>query len=139
MPYLRAQAADTLNFLVCELWDERGAFIAILSAVDVDDVEGGYYLIADGQLAKLSVAERVHWWRPLGGLHGSSGGYLPRQVSTFGAVARELRRSVGQVRADLTRLERALLVLREPQRLPRDTKLLAGWNGLALSALVRCR
>ena len=44
-PDLSAIAADTLNSMVRELWDERGVFIASLSAVDVDDVEGGYYLI----------------------------------------------------------------------------------------------
>ncbi|MEM7404433.1 MAG: DUF255 domain-containing protein [Pseudomonadota bacterium] len=136
-PAYRRLADDTLAFMMRELWDPRGAFIASLSAVDVDDVEGGFYMLAPEALAALPQDLR----QLVSNLWGLNDGAdrFPLQRQPLDAVAAALGRPVLHLRADLERARLALVQRRDTTRLPRDDKLLSGWNGLALSALVRSR
>jgi uncharacterized protein len=135
-PRFSEVAADTIDFMVRELWDRRGAFIASLSAVDVDNVEGGYYLITPASLAQLPTSDRellgAAW-----GLRGepqTAAGFLPRQIEDVKVLVSQLGRAA--LSTELKRLRTHLRELRRAERLPRDDKWLAAWNGLALSALL---
>ena len=53
----RRIAFDTLDFMQAELWNDKlgrdhGAYMASLSSVDADDVEGGYYLWTEADLER---------------------------------------------------------------------------------------
>ena len=140
-PAFETVATDTVEFMLRELALPGGGFGSSLSAVDADGVEGGYYLFdADDIDAALDGGERV----VVGAAWGLDGNYpiehgdLPVQSAESGEeVARAAGVSVEEVAARLDSARRKLLALRSRRELPRDEKRLAGWNGLALSALVR--
>ena len=140
-PAFERVAMDTVRFMVRELGSPLGGFFSSLSAVDADGVEGGYYLFDAEELDRvLDDGERrvagIAW-----GLDGASPiehGYLPVQSAESGAeVARAAGVSVEEATARLDSARSRLLEVRERRALPRDDKRLAGWNGLALSTLVR--
>ena len=140
-PAFERVAMDTVRFMVRELGSPLGGFHSSLSAVDAAGVEGGYYLFAAEELDRLlddreRNAAGIAW-----GLDGASligHGYLPVQAAESGAeVARAAGVSVEEAAARLDSARRKLLEARSRRELPRDEKRLAGWNGLALSALVR--
>ena len=140
-PAFEAAATDTVEFMLRELALPAGGFGSSLSAVDAHGVEGGYYLFdADDIDAALDGEERVvagaAW-----GLDGTwpiEHGDLPVQsAESADEVARTAGVSVEEVAARLDSARRKLFALRSRRELPRDEKRLAGWNGLALSALVR--
>lgn len=119
-------AAETLEFMQTEMRAEHGAFVASLSALDGNGVEGGYYLWSEDDLATvLDVREREMYRRAYGMTDAPpfDAGYLPIPVS----VPAETLAALEQARAKLK-------VARAKRALPRDTKRLAGWNGLALTA-----
>ena len=132
---------DTVAFMVRELASLDGGLFSSLSAVDAEGAEGGYYLFdADDLERVLDEAERrvvASAW----GFEGPSRiehGYLPVQAAESSAeVARAAGMSVEDAAARLVSTRRKLLEVRAGRELPRDEKRLAGWNGLALSALVR--
>ena len=140
-PAFERVAMDTVRFMVRELGSPLGGFHSSLSAVDAAGVEGGYYLFAAEELDRLlddreRNAAGIAW-----GLDGASPighGYLPVQAAESGAeVARAAGVSVEEAAARLDSARHKLLEARSRRELPRDEKRLAGWNGLALSALVR--
>ena len=132
---------DTVAFMVRELAADGGGFFSSLSAVDAEDVEGGYYLFdADDLEAALDEEERrvvaAAW-----GFEGASPnehGYLPVQAAESSEdVALAVGLSVEDTAARLVSAREKLRAVRAGRGLPRDEKRLAAWNGLALSALVR--
>lgn len=127
-PAYAAIARETLDFMRSEMRDPSGAFIASLSALDAQGVEGGYYLWdADALAAVLDPRER-ELYRGAYGMHDAppfDAGYLPIPAQAGpeagnGAVLEPARAKLKAARAK--------------RELPRDTKRLAGWNGLALAA-----
>lgn len=119
-PDFTATGLRTLDFMAAEFRAPGGGMIAALSAVDAAGVEGGYYLWTREQLgALLSADEYAAVERPwrLADAAPFEAGYLP------------------VTRAD-TGIATELLNARAGRQLPRDTKVLAAWNGLALSAYV---
>ena len=132
---------DTVAFMVRELAAVDGGFFSSLSAVDAEDVEGGYYLFDADDLERGLDAEERRVVAAAWGFEGPSRiehGYLPVQAAESSAeVARAAGMSVEDVAARLVSARKKLMVLRAERGLPRDEKRLAGWNGLALSALVR--
>ena len=140
-PAFERVAMDTVEFMVRELASARGGLYSSLSAVDADGVEGGYYLFDAQDLERvLSDEERrvagVAW-----GFDGDSPiehGYLPVQAAESSeGVARTVGLPLEETAARLGSARKKLLAARARRELPRDEKRLAGWNGLALSALVR--
>ena len=132
---------DTVAFMVRELAAADGGFYSSLSAVDADDVEGGFYLFdADDLERVLDEGERrvvaAAW-----GFEGASPiehGYLPVQAAESSEeVARAAGLSVEAAAARLVSVRKKLLGVRAGRELPRDEKRLAAWSGLALSTLVR--
>ena len=140
-PAFEKVAIDTVEFMLRELALPAGGLCSSLSAVDADGVEGGYYLFAAGDIdAALDGEERVvvgaAWG--LDGTYPIEHGDLPVQsAESSEEVARAAGLSVEEVAARLDSARQKLLAVRGRRELPRDEKRLAGWNGLALSALVR--
>ncbi len=134
-------AVGTVDFMLAELWREPGAFISSLSAVDSNDVEGGYYLWDADALNSVLDADEFAVvsaaWR-LGDGPNLPLGYLPLQHETTANVAAELNITREEAAVRLERARTKLLSKRRAEReVPADDKLLAAWNGLALTALVR--
>ncbi len=137
-PDYRTVARDTLDFLLDTLSGNDGAFIASLSAVDDKGVEGGYYYWSREQLDRLLNAEQrrlagLAWGLGVGA--PDDGGWLPRQLAGPAELAATLKQDEATVKRRLAELRAILLAARSKRSLPRDTKQLAAWNGLVLSAL----
>ena len=133
-----AVARQTLDFMLREMLDPRGAFISSLSAVDEGGQEGQAYLIDTQVLAAQLSAPELQTARIAWGLNGVAplhGGQLPLAVRPHQDVARTLGITPHAVRKHLASARAKLLALRAP--VPRDGKLLAAWNGLALAALAK--
>ncbi len=128
-PRYRNVALETLDFMRRELWDARaGAFVAGLSAQSARGIDGGRYRWTLAELAKtLPAPERTLVMRIWGASAASAhtDGVLPREALAPGAAERKLLESA------YARLRAA----RASEKSPRDGKLLAGWNGIALAAL----
>lgn len=135
----QAVARETLNFLIREFKTSEGALIASLSAVDDKDVEGGYYLWEETTLKGLLNEAEYDVVHALWGMENKpsfEAGYLPKQTNSPDAVADKLGISVDQVMQTLGQAQQKLLEVRKNRVVPRDTKQLAAWNGLALQAFV---
>ena len=70
-PEYRAVAAETLDFLLAQMSGSEGGFIASLSAVDQDGIEGGYYLWRDEELSGLLTPDELHAARLRWGFGGA--------------------------------------------------------------------
>ena len=132
-------ARDTLDFLLREFRNPEGAFIASLSAVDEHGVEGGYYLWSDSELERilpptLRETAAVAW-----GMTGPEpeAGHLPRWQGEPAALARELGIGRAELMARIGEIRQRLRQARQRRRLPRDAKVVVGWNGLMLAALTQ--
>ncbi len=139
-PGYRAVARDTLDFLLEQMWHEQGGFISSLSAVDDKGVEGGYYLWDEATLqttlsGKELAVTLLDW--SLEGPERFDGGYLPIQAATPAEIGKALDLPQARVETHLASARRKLLRQRSHRSVPRDTKLLAAWNGLALAALAQ--
>lgn len=131
-------ALRSLDFMINELRTPAGAFMASLSAVDDTSIEGGYYLWSQDQLkAVLQPRERRAYMLAWG--MGASApfeqGYLPAvRGMTSVDIAGTMQTTQDEVERLLATAAKKLYQVRRRRKLPKDTKLLAGWNGLALSA-----
>ena len=135
----RAVALDTLDFLVRDMRRPAGALLASFSAVDDKNVEGGYYLWDQDQLRAALSDDEMRIFRRRWGMVDAppfEDGYLPIAGETVATIAAALKRSPADVQALLASATDKLRRARARRRLPEDTKLLAAWNGLALSAFV---
>ena len=126
-PRYREIARGTLGFMQDELLDASGGLYSSTSAVDAAGREGATYLWEPDELKQrlspqaFAAARRV--WR-LDAPRSFDDGYLPAEYRTPTADERRLL-------ADAARILRPV---RQARSLPRDDKLNAGLNGLALSA-----
>lgn len=131
-------ARRTLDFMLREMASSNGAMVASFSAVDTEDVEGGYYLWQQSDLSMLLTAEEKEVARLAWSLQGPvlfAAGYLPRQGMSVSEISVELKISDEDAASRLESARSKLYRARSNRGLPIDTKLLAGWNGLALAAL----
>ncbi len=125
----REVALNTLDFMLADMRDaESGAFITSLSAIDTQDREGGVYLWDKETLKKMFSPTQIKlitkFWR-LDRPAESAYGYLPLHET----------KSSKEEAAQLTAIYAKLKIERAKRTLPKDNKLLASLNGLALSAL----
>jgi uncharacterized protein YyaL (SSP411 family) len=137
-PAYEQQARRTLDFMLRELGTGTGAFAASLSAVDDHNVEGGYYLWDDATLEKLLTKDELQVARLAWDMHGAAAleaGHLPIRSLTPVQVADTLKLDAGAVKKRLDSAQKKLLEARRQRQVPKDSKMLAAWNGLALSAL----
>ncbi len=140
-PEYKETAIETLKYMENEMRGASNAYISSLSAVDDKDVEGGYYLWKQDELkqvlttGELAVAN-AHWnmKRP----HDFPTGNLPRQKLSVKEVAEQMKKSELEVKSTVANIKRKLKQQRNKTRvIPKDIKLLAGMNGLALTAFAK--
>ena len=133
----RTVAYRTLDFLLRDMADASGGFIAALSALDEQGVEGGYYLWSQAQLEATLSAPELAAYRLHAGMTEAAPferGWLPLAVLPAPEVAQQLKGEPAEVAARIRSAQTKLRTVRAKRGLPRDTKVLAAWNGLALSA-----
>ena len=128
-PLAERVARETADFLLAELRTAEGGFASALDA-DTEGEEGRFYVWTPAELAEVLGAEDAAWVAAL--------------CDVTGAGTFEHGSSVLQLRHDpddegrWQRCRAALLSARESRTRPgRDDKVVAAWNGLAISALAR--
>ncbi|MFC1681656.1 thioredoxin domain-containing protein, partial [Pseudomonadota bacterium] len=132
-----AIAERTLAFMAREMTADSGAMVASFSAVDEQGVEGGYYLWRQDELSRvLDEIERraaVLAWDLRGPIRFEAG-YLPKRGMSVEDISSRLAIAGSEVAVHLGVARGKLSTARSSRTLPVDTKLLAGWNGLALAS-----
>jgi uncharacterized protein YyaL (SSP411 family) len=139
-PDFEAIGRDTLDFMLREMKTEKGGMVASLSAVDGNNVEGGYYLWSKEALQQLLTEQEydtVYWLWNLEAPAHFEAGYLPHYAITPDQAAKKLSVEVDEVMSRLESLRAKLYAARQSRVVPVDDKQLAAWNGLALSALIK--
>jgi uncharacterized protein YyaL (SSP411 family) len=130
-------ARRTLDFMALEMSDSNGVLYASFSAVDDNDVEGGYYLWETKQLKSLlsepeyRVFSKI--WQTERPADLDEGNHL-RGAIPVSEAAQSLQMSESETVTLLNMAQNKLKVARSSRVLPTDDKLLAGWNALSLSA-----
>jgi len=130
---------ETLDFILEEMSDNTGAFIASMSAIDDKNVEGGYYLWDREQLTKILNKDEMHVVNEIWQLQGPDdieGGHHLAVSNSIDGIARQLNKPVTEIRNLFDSARNKMLGSRKLRSLPVDRKKVAAWNGLVLSALV---
>lgn len=125
-PPYREIAIETLDFMLNEM-RAGAAFVSSTSALDEQGREGGAYLWNEAQLRAIIAPEEYALLARIWGMDTAAEfdlGYLPmnRKEPAAGEQTR------------LKEIYSKLLHARKDRAIPRDIKLLAGLNGLALAA-----
>ena len=131
---------DTLDFMVRDMATENGGMVASLSAVDNNNIEGGYYLWTKEALQQQLTGEEYAIVHRLWNLEPAShfeAGYLPVYAISPERCAQELGKNVHELMSVLEKVRSKLYAARLSRVAPVDDKQLAAWNGLALSAMVK--
>jgi uncharacterized protein YyaL (SSP411 family) len=129
-PRYREIARSTLDFMQDELLDASGGFYSSTSAVDEMGREGATYLWEPDELKRRLSPAAYAAVRRVWGLDAARSfmeGYLPAE---FNAPTADQRKLLSEATAVLRPVRRA-------RSLPKDDKMNAGLNGLALSAFSR--
>ena len=131
---------DTLDFVLAGLATGSGAYAASLSAIDDHGIEGGYYLWDSAELNKILSRDELAvanlYWQLEGAPDMEDGHHLVQAMSVA-AIAEQLNISEQQVQTRIVNATHKMLKARSQRVLPKDNKILTGWNGLLLSALVQ--
>jgi uncharacterized protein YyaL (SSP411 family) len=106
--------------------------------VDGSDVEGGYYLWDATTLERLLSPQQqaiieLAWGSSASPIWDS--GHLPMALFDEASLAERLGLERDALRSELQHIRHALMRERRQREMPYDDKRLAGWNGLALSAI----
>jgi len=128
----------TLDFLLMEFRATDGGYIAALSALDDHGVEGGAYLWSETQLKAALNRDELTAYRAHAGMTGVAPfeeGWLPLRAVSISDIAAQMQREPETIESLIQSAEAKLRNARARRGVPRDTKVLAAWNGLALSAL----
>ncbi len=133
-------AFETLDFMLAELQTNKAAMISSLSAIDNNNVEGGYYLWSDKELKKILKPEEYRIMRLYWGMQHAptlEAGHHPYIAMSVAAISKQLNMKVDDVSQVISQSKNKLREQQKNRILPHDDKLLASWNGLALTALVK--
>jgi uncharacterized protein YyaL (SSP411 family) len=128
-------AKNTLDFLLNVFRSPQGAYIASLSAVDNKGVEGGYYLWPRDELEKILTKKEMQVTELIWQLEGAEdleGGHHLVEVMSVHDAEQILK--IKNTKKYFNSAKQKMLASRNKRKTPRDDKLLAAWNGLALSA-----
>lgn len=131
-------ARDTLDFMVTEMLGSAGAMVSSFSAIDNNNVEGGYYLWQVATLEELLSDKELALVKGMWGMQGPAemeAGHLPRLNGKLDDVAKSLNIELKDAEQIFSSARKKLLEVRKKRTLPVDNKYLAALNGLALSAL----
>ena len=138
--YFEKIAKNTLDFLIHSLRSNQGAFIASLSALDDKGIEGGYYLWSRDELKnvlnkkEMQVVELI--WQLEGNVDMEGGHHLV-EVMSIRDAAGFLKIPFHKVKNNFNSAKKKMLHARNKRVVPQDEKLLAAWNGLALTAFAK--
>jgi uncharacterized protein YyaL (SSP411 family) len=133
----RSTALATADYLVREMRHPAGGFFSSQDA-DSEGVEGKFYVWDYEELRRVagddaSAASAVYAAEPGGNWEGTNVLWRPRDDDV---VAVELGTDVASLNEAIERARRRLLDARETRVRPAtDDKVLASWNGLAISGL----
>jgi uncharacterized protein len=130
----RRVAARTADYLLRELRHPDGGFFSSQDA-DSEGVEGKFFVWSFDELAGIGGVPVARWFgaTPRGNWEGTNVLWTPRPA---GAVAEESGVSVEDLQAQVEAALPRLLEARGARVPPAtDDKVLAAWNGLAISAL----
>jgi uncharacterized protein YyaL (SSP411 family) len=132
-PFAERVARQTASFLLADLRTAEGGFAASLDA-DTDGVEGLTYVWTPEQLRDVLGDEDGGFAADLFGVTGA--GTFEHGTSVL-RLMRDLDAADEAVRERAGRVVRALRAARARRSQPgRDDKVVAAWNGLAITALV---
>jgi hypothetical protein len=131
---------ETLNFVLRDLRAPEGGFCSTLDA-DSEGEEGVFYTWTPAEIAAVlgprdgALLSRAYDCTEDGNFDGRS---ILHPVAGAADLATQTGRDPDEVRAVLVSGRRELLLAREDRVHPGlDDKVLAGWNGLAISAFAR--
>ena len=136
----QAVAYRTLDFMLNELATSEGALAASLSAVDDHGIEGGYYLWHEADLTRLLTKTELQTVSLVWGLSGTpdlEAGHHLIQAMSLDQAAAQMKLPLPVLQTNLASAQKKLLQARAQRRSPKDSKKIAAWNGLALSALAQ--
>ncbi len=134
-----AVARDTLDFMLREMMAPAGGMVASFSAVDDVGAEGGYYLWDNETLQRILDKQQLALVQQVWGMQGPpphDGGHLPIVQMSTAEATEALDMDARTAGKQFQLAGERLLAERRKRQLPVDHKILAGWNGLALTALV---
>ena len=130
-------AKNTLDFMLNIFRSKSGAYIASLSAIDNKGVEGGYYLWQHHELKKILTEDELKivelMWK-LEGPEDLDGGHHLVEIMNVTDAAEMLKISAKKAKNNFNSAKIKMLQERNKRNVPIDNKLLAAWNGLALTA-----
>ena len=128
-PLARRVATETADFLLRELRTAEGGFASALDA-DTEGAEGKYYVWTPAELEAGLGADDARWVAELCDV-------TPAGTFEHGASVLQLRRDPDDPER-WQRVRQTLLAQRAERTRPaRDDKVVAAWNGLAITALAR--
>ncbi|MGD2118895.1 MAG: DUF255 domain-containing protein [Chromatiales bacterium] len=133
-PEYREVARDTLDFVLQKMRGKQGAYIASLSAVDRDGVEGAGYLWSRDELKPLLADDELQLVTAAWGLTDNNS-VLPIQAQSDATLARSLQWPKQQVQLLQASVRRKLQLHNKVRHMPADGKQLTSWNALLLSSL----
>ena len=125
-PAYREIAIETLDFMLAEM-RVGGGFISSISALSENGKEGGTYLWTEEQLKTILEQDEYRLLARIWGMDSAAEfdfGYLPMNRTEPSPDEQKL----------LKKIYRKLLQARKERKVPKDTKLMAGLNGIALQA-----
>ena len=125
----REIAQLTLQFIESRMQHPSGGYVSSLSAIDINDLEGGGYLWSEEQLARQLGDQAFEYLRRTWQLERrdqTMGDFLAKPLVGFDAQGDPKRNS---------NIRRRLQSVEKPS-MPIDDKRLASWNALMLQALV---
>ncbi|HEY9756660.1 MAG TPA: thioredoxin domain-containing protein [Oculatellaceae cyanobacterium] len=140
-PYWAQTARDTLDFCLAELASAGGAFFSSLDA-DSQGEEGAFYTYTREQLVDALGEQDANWFSQSFGATSDGNFHEHRNVlyltDSPDALARRDGVSVAQYWEKVAALKNKLLAQRNRRLRPlRDEKVIAGWNALMVSSLVK--
>jgi uncharacterized protein len=130
----REVAARTADYLLRELRHPDGGFFSSQDA-DSEGVEGRFFVWDHDELVRVGGELAAHWFgaSPRGNWEGTNVLWTPRPAA---AVAEQAGISVEELEREVEAARARLFQAREARVHPAtDDKVLAAWNGLAISAL----
>ncbi len=135
----RQIADETLDFILSDLATGTAAFAASLSAVDNRGIEGGYYLWTNDVLKKTLNSQEydiINLYWGLSGAPDLEDGHHFAEVMSVAELASEFKIPENVLKKKLQTIREKLLSVRAKRVLPKDEKILTGWNALTLSAFI---
>jgi uncharacterized protein len=135
----RRVAEETLEYLLREMRDEQGGFYAALDA-ETEGEEGKYYRWDRSEVLRLLDPDDQMLFASIYQLSGPPNFerqfYVPQLAVPLATTALEREVDEAELEERLAKMREQLRLVRDERPRPlTDTKILTGWNGLAITGL----